>query len=147
MTTIAAPSPNKPAVWRRALAWYVELIKEILPPTTFFFIGFNLVLWTKRMFLQEHQIEFSGFFVATMAALPVGKAVLVTDHLPFMRRFDGAPLMQPILFKTAIYWTCVFVVRIAEQLFHFLREGGTLAAFPGHLIGTFSWPRFLATQV
>jgi hypothetical protein len=27
-------------------------------------------------------------------------------------RFDGAPLIRPILFKTAIYWVCVSVVRI-----------------------------------
>ena len=35
-----------------------------------------------------------------------GKAVLVVDNLRFMRRFDGAPLIQPILFKSAIYWLC-----------------------------------------
>jgi hypothetical protein len=48
-------------------------------------------LWTKRLILEEQGIEFSGFFTATVAALLVGKAVLVTDNLPFMRRFDGAP--------------------------------------------------------
>ncbi|MCX7310751.1 MAG: hypothetical protein NTV56_03295 [Alphaproteobacteria bacterium] len=74
----------------------------MLPPTVFFFIGFNLILWTKRLVLEEHGIEFSGFFAATAAALLVGKAVLVTDAMPFMRRFDGAPLIQPILFKSAV---------------------------------------------
>src|SRR5262249_7885740 len=112
-----------------------------------FFIGFNLVLWTKRMILQEHDIEFSGFLVATMAALLVGKAVLVTDHMPFMRRFDGAPLVQPILFKAAIYWVCVFLVRLGEGLSHFPRDGGALISFPRHLIDSFSWPRFLTIQV
>jgi hypothetical protein len=82
-----------------------------------------------------------------MAALVVAKAVLVTDHMPFMRRFDGAPLIQPILFKTALYWACVFVVRIGEALFHYLRGGGALTAFPQHLIDGFSWPRFLTIQV
>jgi hypothetical protein len=37
-----------------------------------------------------------------------GKAVLVADKMPFMRRFDGAPLIQPILFKTVVYWAFVF---------------------------------------
>ena len=40
-------------------------MKDVLPPTIFFFIGFNLILWTKRMILQEYHIEFSGFLVAT----------------------------------------------------------------------------------
>ena len=84
-------------------------MKHALPPTIFFFVGFNLILWTKRLILQEHGIEFSGFFTAIVAALLVGKAVLVTDNLPFMRRFDGAPMIQPILFKSAIYWVCVLI--------------------------------------
>jgi hypothetical protein len=148
MTTIAVPAagPKRP-FWRRALAWYVGEMKHVLPPTIFFFIGFNLILWTKQMILQEHHIEFSGFIVATMAALVVGKAVLVTDHMPFMRRFEGAPLLQPILFKAAIYWVCVFLLRIGEGLLHFLHGGGALADFPQHLINRFSWPRFLSIQV
>jgi len=148
MTTIVVPDADpKPSFWRRALAWYVGEMKHLLPPTIFFFIGFNLILWTKQMILQEHRIEFNGFLVATMAALVVGKAVLVTDLMPFMRRFEGAPLLQPILFKTAIYWACVFLVRIGEGLLHFLHGGGALGDFPQHLINRFSWPRFLSIQV
>ena len=96
-------------------------MKHALPPTIFFFVGFNLILWTKRLILQEQGIEFSGFFTATVAALLVGKAVLVTDNLPFMRRFDGAPMIQPILFKSAIYWLCVLIVRLAEEARPFRR--------------------------
>ena len=73
--------------------------------------------------------------------------MLVTDNLPFMRRFDGAPLIQPILFKSAIYWLCVFMVRLAEGLLHFLAAGGVLADFPAHLVQHFSWPRFLSIQL
>ena len=35
----------------------------------FFFIGFNLILWTKRRILEEHGVEFSGLLTATLAAL------------------------------------------------------------------------------
>ena len=83
---------------RGVFAWWAAQIKHLLPPTIFFFVGFNLILWTKHLILKEHGIEFSGFLAATFAALLVGKAVLVTDNLPFMHRFDGAPLVQPILF-------------------------------------------------
>ena len=108
------------------LAFLRKELEEMIPPTIFFAVGFNLILWTKRLILQEHGVEFSGFFTAIVAALLVGKAVLVTDNLPFMRRFDGAPMIQPILFKSAIYWVCVFVFRLAEGLFHFLHDGGAL---------------------
>jgi hypothetical protein len=132
---------------RRLLAWWVAQIKHVLPPTIFFFVGFNLILWTKQLILKEHGIDFSGFVTATLAALLIGKAVLVTDNLPFMRRFDGAPLIQPILFKTAIYWVCVAVVRIAEALIRFLLSGGGINDFPDYLVEHFSWPRFLSIQI
>lgn len=131
----------------KAFRWWLAQIRHMLPPTIYFFLGFNLVLWTKQMVLQQHGIQFSGFATATLAALLVGKAVLVTDNLPFMKRFDGAPLIQPILFKTAIYWACVFIVRLAETLAHYLMDGGALAAFPAHLAGAFAWERFLVAQV
>ena len=76
---------------RRAFDWWLAQVKHVVPPTIFFFVGFNLILWTKRLILEEHGVEFGGFLTATLAALLVGKAVLVTDNLPFMRRFDGAP--------------------------------------------------------
>jgi len=141
-------APPAPAPFlRRAFDWWLEQVKHALPPTFFFFVGFNLILWTKRLILEEHGVEFSGFFTATVAALLVGKAVLVTDNLPFMRRFDGAPMIQPILFKSAIYWLCILIVRLAERLVHFLVAGGAIADFPAHLIQHFSWSRFLSMQI
>jgi hypothetical protein len=141
-------APPAPAPFlRRAFDWWLEQVKHALPPTIFFFVGFNLILWTKRLILEEHGVEFSGFFTATVAALLVGKAVLVTDNLSFMRRFDGAPMIQPILFKSAIYWLCVLIVRLAEGLVHFLAAGGAIADFPEHLVQHLSWSRFLSIQI
>jgi hypothetical protein len=142
-TASGAPAP----LWRRALAWWLEQVKHMLPPTIFFFFGFNLILFTRWMTLEEYGIPFTNFFAASLAALLVGKAVLVVDNLRFMRRFDGAPLIQPILFKSAIYWLCVLVFRLAEGLLLFLRDGGALSYFPNFLVTQFSWPRFLAIQI
>ena len=141
---IAAPSPP---FLRGAFDWWLEQVKHMLPPTLFFFVGFNLVLWTKRLILAEHGVEFRGFVTATAAALLVGKAVLVTDNLPIMRRFDGAPMIQPVLFKTAIYWVCVLIVRLAEEFARFLAGTGAIVGFPAYLAEHFSWPRFLSAQL
>ena len=148
MNTIAAmPAPPPRPIWRRAFDWWLSQVIHMLPAVIFFFVGFNLILFTRWMTLQEHGIPFTNFFAATLAALLVGKVVLVVDNLPFMRRFDGAPLIQPILFKTVIYWAVVFVFRIAEGFLHFLREGGAAGEFPAFLVSQFSWPRFLAIQI
>jgi hypothetical protein len=122
---------------------------HVLPPTIFFFIGFNLILFTKRLILADYLIQFSGFFVATASALVVGKVVLVADKLPFLRRFDYAPLAQPILFKTVSYTLLVLVARLLERFVRYLIEGGTVGggAFLNHVLGTFSWHQFVATQM
>ena len=65
------------------------------------------------------------------------------------RSCDRLCASVPILFKTFIYTLLVFVVRLLEQLVHYLIEGGTLGggAFLNHLLGTFSWNQFIATQM
>ena len=131
----------------RAVYWWFAQVKHVVPPTIFFFVGFNLILWTKHLILREYGIDFSGLVTATLAALLVGKAVLVTDNLPFMHRFDAAPMIRPILFKSAIYWACVFIVRLVEGLIHFLVDGGAMSDFPAFLVERFSWSRFLSIQI
>src|SRR3954453_5747801 len=143
----AIASSTPAALLRRATAWWLTKVKHALPPTIFFFVGFNLILYTKRLILQEHGIEFSGFFTSLVAALLVGKAVLLTDNMRFMRRFDGAPMLQPILFKSAIYWLCVLIVRLAEELVHFVAAGGAITDFGDHFAGQFPLARFLSIQI
>jgi hypothetical protein len=142
---IAALAPT--TVLRRAFNWWLAQVRHVLPPTIFFFVGFNLILWTKQLILMEYGIDFSALATSTLAALLVGKAVLVTDNLPFMHRFDGAPMIQPVLFKSSIYWACVFVARVVERLVHFLAGGDTITDFPAYIVESFSWARFLSIQI
>jgi hypothetical protein len=77
----------------RLLAIIKREIRAVLPPTLFFFVGFNLILFTKRVFLAEYLIQYAGFLIiATTGASIVGKSVLGADKLPFSRRFDNDPL-------------------------------------------------------
>ena len=130
-------------------AFALHEFRMVLPPTLFFLVGFNLILFTKRLILAQHMIEFAGFFIATMGALIVGKVVLVADKMPYLRRFDHAPLARPILFKTVVYTVLVFVARLLESFVHYLTEGGHLGggAFFQHVLGEFSWSQFAATQM
>ena len=136
-----------PPFWLRAFQWWLAQVRHTLSAVIFFFIGFNLILWTEQMVLMQHGIPFSGFMVATLAALLVGKAVLVTDHMPFMRRFEGAPLIQPILFKSVIYWAVTFIIRLVDGYVNFIADGGASSAFLQYLVNRFSWPDFFLVQV
>ncbi len=135
--------------WARLRSFLLREFREMLPPTIFFFVGFNLILFTKRLLLADYLIQFSGFMLATTSALVVGKTVLVANAMPFLRRLDRAPLVQPILFKTLVYTALVFVVRLLEAFIHYLIDGGAVGGggFLEDLLGKFDWNRFIATQL
>ena len=144
----ARPSDSPAGLGRRAGAWFMHELREILPPTIFFFIGFNLVVLTTNLILADYRAAFSSFALATAAALVVGKAVLVTNAMPLLRRYDRGPLIQPILFRTIFYWAVVFVARLLEHFIRFwLIEHNPLGSFLPHMVATFSWHRFAAIQI
>jgi hypothetical protein len=135
--------------WARLRSILVHEFRKLLPPTIFFFVGFNLILFSKRLLLADYLIQFSGFLLATTAALVVGKVVLIADTMPFLRRFDRAPLAQPILFKTVVYSILVSAVRLLEAFVHYLIQDGRVGAggFLDELLGSFSWDHFIVTQM
>jgi len=130
-----------------ALAFVVKEFKEMLPPTIFFAAGFNLILLTTQLILDDYGAQFASFMLATAAALVVGKSVLVANALPFLNRYDTQPLIYPVLYKSAFYFVVVYVVRILEKLIEYVAHGGTLAGMPDYVATHFTWHRFLAIQI
>ena len=142
-----APIGRAAGLARRVGGRLLHEVREVLPPTIFFFVGFNFIVLTTNLLVAQYLVAVSNFMLATMAALVVGKAVLVANKIPLLRRYDRAPLIQPILFKTAFYWVIVFFARLLERLVHFLFEGNAPADFGSYLITTFSWHRFSAISL
>jgi hypothetical protein len=143
---VAAVSTGR---WARGRSFLLHEFREMLAPTIFFFVGFNLILFSKRLLLADHLFQVGGFMLATTSALLVGKTVLVANKMPLLRRFDRAPLIQPILFKTVVYTFLVFAVRLLEALAHYLIQGGSVGggAFLHELLGSFSWDHFIMVQM
>ena len=70
--SVSAASGAPPPLWRRAFDWWLVQIKHVLPPTIFFFFGFNLILFTRWMTLEEHGI--SGYqFLRRYASRAAGR--------------------------------------------------------------------------
>jgi hypothetical protein len=135
--------PPKPGF----IAFLGKQLREVVPPTLFFAVGFNVIVWTTQLILADYLIHFANFMLVTFSALIVGKAVLVANHLPFFRRFDTAPIVQPILFKTIIYCLVVLLVRFIEKLVKYWLAGGTFGGIPDYVENHFSWNRFIAIQI
>jgi hypothetical protein len=145
--TTALPGSSSGFVGRTGRFLLHEFL-EILPPTIFFFIGFNLIVVTTNLILADYGARVATFLIATASALIVAKAVLVANAMPAIRRYDRAPLIRPILFKTVFYWAAVFIVRLLEHWIRY-RFGGdyVFGGFVPHVVATFSWNRFIAIQL
>ena len=133
---------------RRVGAWILRELRGALPPTIFFFVGFNFIILTTNLLVADYAVAVSNFMLATVAALVVGKAVITANAMAFLKIFDRAPLIQPILFKTAIYWVATFITRLVERFMHFsVVDGNRPADFGTYLISGFSWQRFSAISL
>jgi len=146
-STTARPGSSSGFVGRTGTFLLHEFL-EILPPTIFFFLGFNLIVLTTNLILADYGAQVASFLIATASALVVAKAVLVANAMPAIRRYDRAPLIRPILFKTVFYWAAVFIVRVLEHWVRY-RFGGdyVFGGFVPHVVANFSWDRFIAIQL
>ena len=138
---------NAAAIPRRAARRVVHAFREVLPPTLFFLISFNLIVFTTNLLVHDYWFKLSSFLLATTTALVVGKAVLVVNHIRLIDRFRGAPLAQPILYKTIFYTLVVLVVRLAERFIHLAIDDGGFGAALDIAVHDFSWRRFAAVQI
>jgi hypothetical protein len=144
----AEPTPVPAGFLHRAGAFFLHEFREMLPPTIFFFIGFNLIWWTTNLLLANYDLSFASFMLTTAAALVVGKSVLVANAMRALRRYDRAPLIRPILYKAVFYWAVVFVARLLEHWIRYVPiEHHPLGTFVPHMIAIFDWHRFIAIQL
>jgi hypothetical protein len=128
-------------VWRVLKHEFLLLI----PPTIFFIIGFNFIAFSTNLILNHYEVTY--FVFATTSGLIVGKAVLMANKMPILRRFDSAPLIRPILFKTAVYWVCVFVARVLEADIRYLISQDGFTGLLSFQLERFDWHRFAFIQL
>ena len=131
----------------RGADFVIKEFREALAPIAFFFVCFNLVELTTQLILSEYLVRLANYMIATTTALVVGKAVLVADALPFLRRYDTGPMIRPILFKTVVYWGVVFVARFLERVVEAWIHSGTLGGVFQRMAADFIWQRFAAIQI
>jgi hypothetical protein len=130
-----------------SMAFVIKEFDEALPSIVFFAVGFNLFEFTTQLMLGDYLDRFANYLLATVAALVVGKAVLLANLLPFPRRFRAPPLIRPILSKTVVYTAVVFLVRILEEIAEYWFRGGTIVSTPDFVADHFFWHFHAAIQI
>lgn len=57
---------------------------KVLPPTIFFFVILHIALFNRSLMAEQYGITINSSISATIAALIVGKVILITDAFPFV---------------------------------------------------------------
>lgn len=124
-----------------------EEFVALLPPTIFFFITLHLVAVIRVLMLKGTGIPVSTPLQVTIAALILGKAVLIADLLPFINLYPHKPLIYNVAWKTAIYLLMSMFVHYLERLIDFWKEAGSFVAGNQRLLSEMVWPHFWAIQI
>src|SRR5213079_1671660 len=120
---------------------------ELLPPTIFFFVALHIITFIRVLMLKGTGIAPSSSISIAVAALILGKAVLIADMLPLINRFPNKPLIYNIAWKTVIYLLLSAVIHYLERLIDFWRETGGFVAGNQKLLSEIIWPHFWAIQL
>jgi len=124
-----------------------EEFHALLPPTIFFFVALHLVALVRVLMLEGTGITLGTSLSVTVAALILGKAVVIADLLPFINRYPDRPLAYNIAWKTAIYALIAILVHYLERLAEFWRQAGSFIAGNEKMLAEIVWPHFWAIQI
>lgn len=128
-----------------------EKIKEefvaMLPPTIFFLITLHLVAVIRVLMLKGTGIALGSHFQVTIAALILGKAVLIADLMPFINLYPHKPLIYNVLWKTALYLLIATLIHYTERLLEFWKAADSFAAATEKMLAEVVWPHFWAVQI
>ena len=120
---------------------------KLLPPMIFFFVALHIVAFIHVLMLKGTGISPVSSMSIAVAALILGKAVLIADMLPMINRFPNKPLIYNIAWKTVIYLLLSAVIHYLERLIDFWRETGGFVAGNQKLLSEIVWPHFWAIQI
>jgi len=119
----------------------------LLPPTIFFFVALHIVAFVRVLMLKGTGISPLSSMSIAVAALILGKAVLIADLLPMINRFPNKPLIYNVAWKTLIYLLLATLIHYLERLVDFWRQAGGLVAGNEKLLAEMVWPHFWAIQL
>ena len=93
-----------------------EEINVLIPPTIFFFIALHIVAFVRVLMLKATGIAFDTTVTVAVAALILGKAVVIADALPFINRYPDKPLVYNVAWKTTIYLLVALLVHFYSPI-------------------------------
>lgn len=123
-----------------------EEFKKILPVSLFFLVAFLLVDTTEKV-VNKNGLNSYNYVSCVIAALIMGKIVLIADYMRLMHLMSDKPLIYVTLWKSFLYVACSIVLRIIEHAIPDLFHGATLSELFAKIVAHIERPLFWIAQV
>jgi hypothetical protein len=119
---------------------YDEL-KRFLMIFAYLWLVFLVFLVHEWIVLADNHIGFRFYGLAAINALVLSKIMLIAEELGFAEKFDGKPLVLPIVYKSVLFSVLLVVAYILEEIILGWFHGKSVAnSFPqiggGGVVGT-----------
>jgi hypothetical protein len=120
---------------------------ELLPPTIFFLVILHIVALIRSLMTHGTGISLPTSGSVTIAALVLGKSVLLSNMLPFVNRFPEKPLIWNVGWKTLIYAVVATFIHYLERLYDYWKDAPGIAAANHQLLAEVDWAHFIAIEL
>jgi hypothetical protein len=124
-----------------------EELLAMVPPTLYFFVILHIVALIRSLMLEGTGITLDTTTSVAIAALVLGKSVLIADMMPFINRFPQKPLIWNVAWKTLVYFVVALVIHYLEHLYDFWKLAPGFAAANEKLLASIVWPHYWAVQL
>ena len=122
-------------------------LAEVVPPTIYFFVILHIVALIRTLMTRGTGIDITTTPSIAVAALILGKAVLLANALPFINQFPEKPLIWNVFWKTMLYFLVALAIHYLEHLYDAWKLAPGLAEANRKLLSEIVWPHFWAIQI
>ena len=102
---------------KKALAFIVHEVKEVVGITIYFLFAFGFVALIKYLVLAQNKIEYYRAIGVIAGAAIMSKIIVILDKTKLAKKFREDALYKNILFKTVLYTLmAVFIVWLEHSV-------------------------------
>ncbi len=125
----------------------INLYHEMAPPVLFFFTAFLLIGVIFKLLVTQYSIQFTAFTKAAVAALIIGKVILLIDWAESGRDFGSHRRIVVIACQTLVYALAVSTLGIAERIFEAAHKAHSLSEGFDMVIANAHFDRFIGLVI
>ena len=120
---------------------------EMVPPTIYFFVVLHIVALIRVLMIRGEGLPPMSTMSIAIAALVLGKSVLLANALPYINRFPEKPLIWNVCWKSLVYFLVASLIHYLERLYDFWKDAPGFVAANEKLLAAIVWPHIWAVQI